>query len=247
MSTYISKEWETQNSSLAKIEGEGLTYKECRKYACEDIVKNLTHLPRKLPPVLEIPKDTDFHFIGRIDTSDGRIHNSPEHYFRGFELRKYIAFSIINRKNISRYRGNLFFIYNICKEDIVHIFPCDSDTYGSAKSEETLTELPSLWLTLSELEEMTNNLGVYNQITCKTHRRKKIIKPVAVLAIDKIDGYTREIAKKFGLSCIIIHPDERAINYKRDLLYDLDSLESVIKKLQKKYKDIDIGMLYDLR
>lgn len=240
MSMYNSKEWETKNSSLAKIKGKDLTYKECRKYACEDIVKNLTHLPKELPPVLEIPKGTDFHFIGRIDTNGGPLHNSPEHYYSRFDLRKYVAFSIINRKNISRYKGKLFFIYKICKDDIVHIFPCDSNTCSSAKSIGALTEFPSLWLTLRDLEELTNCLGVYNQITCKTHRRKKIIKPVAILAIDKIDKYTKKIADKFGLSCIIIHPDEGAINYKKDLIFDSDRLEYVARMLKKSYQDIDI-------
>lgn len=175
-----SKTWEIEQSSLARnSKSLTVTYEQCRKYACEDITNNLMHIPKDISSILEIPKGTDFHFIGRIDTSISS--NIPRGYYKDFERRSFASFSIINNKNISRYEGGLFFIYDINPEDIVHIFPMDSNTYVTAEQEDDLTILPSLWITLEELEKLTLELKVYSQITCNTKRNGKIIKPVAVI------------------------------------------------------------------
>ena len=97
-------------------------------------------------------------------------------------------------------------------KEIVHVFPADSDTEQYAENEEELTFLPSFWLKLNELEELTNLLGVYNQITCETKRDGEIIKPYAVVAFGEIDEKISEIAKNFNIKCILVHPDENAIN-----------------------------------
>ena len=176
---FKSKEWQTKHSSLAEISEGEVTYEQCRKYACEDIAKKLTYpIQENKFFIIEIPEGTEFHFIGRVDTSQGG--NKTNSYYKTFEDRDFVAFSTINNQNISHYRGKIFFAYNILPEDIVHIFPIDSDTKKQAKSEEELTWLPSLWLTLQDLEELTKQLKVYNQITCKTKRNGQILKPFAI-------------------------------------------------------------------
>lgn len=213
-----TNEWKIQHSSLAKISKTHVTYEQCRKYACEDIVRNLTHLPDDLPFVWEIPENEEFHFIGRVDDSSF-ADNNPIHYYKMFQNCTFAAFSTINKKNISRYRGGkIFFVYDILPEDIVHIFPVDSDTDLKADSEEILTSLPSLWLTMQDLKSVTTQLQVYDQITCKTKRNGQILKPFAVIAFDELDEYTQKIAKDFEIGCIIVHPDKKAINYSEDLL-----------------------------
>lgn len=237
-----TKQWEVQQSSLAKLSEHEITYEQCRKYACEDIVRNLTHFPEDLPFILEIPENEEFHFIGRVDTSFG--NNTPGPYYESFENRHFVAFTTINNRNISRYKGKVFFAYNILPEDIVHIFPLDSDTSKHATSEQDLTPLPSLWLTLQELEDLTAKLQVYNQITCKTKRNGKILKPFAVIAFNQLDEYTQEVAKNFGIGCIIVHPNKEAINYSRDLLYDYDHLKSASCKMQELYGITDERYLF---
>ena len=226
------REWERMQSSLAKISKDA-TYEECRKYACEDIANKLTYIQKQdIPFIVEIPKGTEFHFIGRVDTNTIRM-NIPEAYYQKFEDRNFVAFSTISKKNISHYKGRVFFVYDILPEDIVHVFPLDSDTLKDATTEDSLTYLPSLWITLEELEEMTEKLEVYNQVTCKTKRNGKLIKPFAVIAFEQIDENIKKIAEEFGIGCIIIHPDSDAINYTKDLLYDYFMLKSVSQKMEK--------------
>ena len=232
-----SKEWQVVHSSLAKIKGSDITYEECRKYACEDIAKN-TKLKFKEEKdfIIEIPKGTSFHFIGRVDTSTNLY--DVDDYYQVFEKRKFISFSTINNKNISHYKGRAFLLYNIQPEDIVHVFPCDSNTRTDTgvMNEKDLTLLPSLWLNLNDLEELTNKLKVYNQVTCKTKRNKKILKPIAVVAFDKIDEGIKIIAKKFDIGIVLVHPDEDAINYDNDLiLYDEKKLNEVSYIIEEIY------------
>ena len=238
-----STKWEAQNSSLAKISKQETTYEQCRKYACEDIVSKLTHIEKQeVPFIVEIPENEEFHFIGRVNTTQGG--NISKIYYKTFEDRNFVGFSTINKDNISHYRGEIFFVYNIFPEDIVHIFPVDSDTKKHAKDEQDLTYLPSLWLNLQELEDITNKLKVYNQITCKTKRNGKIIKPFAVIAFDKMDENIQRTAKEFGIGIIIIHPDKEAINYTGDLLYDEVQFDTVSRKIEQIY-GIDIkSILY---
>lgn len=228
-----TRDWERRNSSLAKMNKKA-TYEQCRGFACNDIAGKVTKFSKHtLPFIYEIPEGTEFHFIGRVNTNKG-INNRKD-YEESFHLREYVAFSTINNANISRYKGKAFLVYDIEPEDIVHIFPCDSDTKKFAKNENDLTYLPSLWVTLEELEKVTQQLEVYNQITCKTKRKGKILWPFAIIAIEKVDYYIRKIAREFGISIIIVHPNNGAINYGEDLLYDSEMLELVSSKLQKKY------------
>lgn len=242
MEEFRTKEWQVKHSSLAKITKCEVTYEQCRKYACEDISSRLTH-PVKIGDtfIIEIPKGVDFHFIGRVDTSRGGDVSS---YYKDFEDRDFISFSTINNRNISRYRGQEFFVYDIFPEEIVHIFPMDSDTDKYAKSEEKLTCLPSLWLTLNDLESLTEELEVYNQITCKTKRNGQILRPFAVIAFGEMTEKTERLANEFGIDCIIVHPNEDAINYERDLLYDCWQLGSVSTKMEKLYEMSVSGLLY---
>lgn len=229
------KEWEVKHSSLFKKGNFDATYEQCRKYACNDISNcTLNHdALNEKSSVLEIPKGNEFHFIGRVNTSIGG--NNPTSYYETFRRRDFVAFSTINNKNISHYKGDVFFAYNILPDDIVHIFPLDSDTEKMAKSEKELTSLPSLWLTLDDLENLTEQMKVYNQITCKTKRNGQIIKPYAVIAFDKIDTKILSIANSFKIKCIILHPNKDAINYNNDLLYDCCWLNSISPIMENKY------------
>lgn len=228
--------WEIEHSSLAKknVNKEILSYNLFRKYACSDIVKNLTHIKLNGESIIELPKGTDFHFVGRVDTNASDSYQ-PNPYYRSFKEREFISFSIINNSNISHYMGYVFFVYDILPQDIVHIFPCDSFTDVKANSEQKLTPLPSLWLTLKELEDISFKLRVYNQITCKTKRNGKILKPYAVISFcgfgSEKDKMPQEIANRFGIPCIRVYPNEDAVNYGDDLLLDRAVYYNVCRKL----------------
>ena len=228
------QQWEIRHSSLSKIHSGNLSYEDCRNYSCEDIVNNMTKFTEKLPFIVEIPESCEFHFIGRVDTTYG-CQNRPKTYYNAFKTRNFISFSTINNRNISHYKNRPFFVYNILPSDIVHVFPIDSDTDQRAKSEQDLTILPSLWLTLQDLNDLTLSFKVYDQITCKTKRNGRIVKPFAIIAFNSLSNTIISIAKDFGISCIIVHPDKEAINYDRDLLYDYTMLNSISCKLEKSY------------
>ncbi len=236
------EEWEIKHSSLFLKEKFDVTYEQCRKYACEDISNRTINqaIPKEGPFVLEIPEGKEIHFIGRVDTNINR--NEPISYYETFQRRNFVSFSTINNRNISHYKGRIFFAYNILPDDIVHIFPLDSDTEKMAKSEKELTILPSLWLTLDDLENLTEKMKVYNQITCKTRRNGQIIKPYAIIAFDKINTVVQSIADSFNIGYIIVHPNKDAINYSKDLLYDCCWLNSISHVMEKEY-GIDVKKL----
>lgn len=143
------RKFEVRHSSLYQNGNRGANYEKCRNYACEDIVRNLTRISGT-SDIVEIPKGEDFHFIGRIDTNIAN-KNTPQSLEDVFSARDFVGFSTINRRNISRYKGGTFFIYDIFPEDIAHVFPIDSSTNTVAECEEELAHVPSLWLTLNEL------------------------------------------------------------------------------------------------
>ena len=236
-----TEEWQIKHSSLTKISNSP-SFKECKEYACKDIASKTRLTIKDHSPIFEIPPGKEFHFIGRVDTS--RNEDNPEAYYRDFSKKNFTAFSTINNKNISRYKGRIFFIYNILPEDIVHIFPMDSDSYGKAETEEELCALPSLWLSLEDLENLTNELGVYNQITCKTKRDGKFIKPIGVVSFNRVDTKIAEIAETFGIPCIVCHPNKNAIDYDRDLLYDVSKLHSISPKIEEKFDFTVDHMVY---
>lgn len=227
------KEFEVKKSSLGKI-NQNARYEECRKHACEDIIRNLTHISEDMPDVIEIPKRENFHFIGRVDTN-GFGGDTPDVYYSSFEERDFVSFSIINKRNISHYEGEIFYVYNLMPEDIVHIFPVDSNTDMLAKHEEELTIVPSLWITLKELEEVTQYLGVYNQITCKTKRKGSIIKPIGIITFDEDQTKAKMVARRFGIKIIKIHPNKNAIRYNQDIMYDKEMIKSVSSKMEEIY------------
>ncbi len=228
-----SEEWEAEHSSLARIAKGSFTYQQCREHACNSIASGLTRIDEEVP-IVEIPKGVDFHFIGRVDTEWHK--NDPPTYYGSFERRTYASFSTICRRNISHFHNGVFFIYDIHPEDIVHIFPMDSNTETLVSDEKNLTKLPSLWLTLNDLEELTAELGVYNQVTCRTKRNGQIIKPIAVAAFDEVTEEILQIAKNFGVKVILIHADSDAINYQDDIIEgDRRTLDAVSEVLKEKY------------
>lgn len=234
-----NKEWERINSSLAKI-NPNVSYEECRRYACEDIIKNLTTLPKNLPSFYKLSKEKDFHFIGRVDTQLFYDNNDLDSYLNDFYKRSFASFSIVNNKNISRYKGRYFYIYDIQPTDIVHIFPLDSDSQRHAEKEEELTWMPSLWLTLDDLENLSRKLAVYNQITCKT---SNIGKPIAILGFNQEESDIRDFAKKSRLSYILVHSDEDAVDYDKDLLYDFFKLKEVSTIIESQF-GFKVSQLY---
>lgn len=235
MYKHKTTEWEIENSTLTKISKKLPTYEECRRYACDSIVEGMTKISSKERQFfIEIPKGEEFHFIGRVYTE--HLGLTPENYYRDFVKRSFVSFSIMNKRNKSRYKGKqYFFVYNIIAEDIVHIFPADADTKQGAKTEDELTSLPSLWITLQELEATTEKLEVYNQITCNTKRNRKILKPFALIAIDELSEEIKKKAEEFKIGCIIVHPDENAINYEEDLLHNCWDVRDVSRILEEKY------------
>lgn len=226
--------YETDFSSLHKIQVSP-KYQNCRDYSCRNISFHTSRIPTFESfkgTIVDIPKGIPFHFIGRVD-EDYSFPDSPKAYYIPFEKHTFESFSTICAKNISRYNQGIFFIYNFFPEEIVHIFPLDSDTNVYVEKEEELTCLPSLWLTMKELEEISYQLGVYNQITCKTKRNGEIIKPIAVAAFDIVTPEIIEIADKYSISIFLLHPETDAIDYHQDLLYDWDKLCEVSEITEK--------------
>ena len=209
-----NKEWEISRSSLAKIK-KSPTYSECREYACKDICLHTQIEEHGF--ISEIPRGTRFNFLVRVGTKLSNP-NDPSTYFGQFENRNYISFSTINNKNVSYYGlgGNILFAYNMYPELIAHIFPMDCDSDPHAINEDDITEFPSIWLTLHDLNMATLRLETYNQVTCKTKRNGEIIKPARIIVIDSINSEVEAVAKAFGIGCTIVHPNKNAICEKSD-------------------------------
>lgn len=233
-----SKEWEISRSSLSKVK-KSPTYNECREYACKDICLHTQIEEQGF--ISELPRGTKFSFLVRVGTNLSNP-NDPSTYFGQFENRNFISFSTIYNKNVSYYGlgGNILFAYNMSPELIAHIFPMDCDSDPNAINEEDITEFPSLWLTLHELNESTLKLKTYNQITCRTKCNGKIIKPVRIIAIDSITPEAETIAKAFGIGCTIVHPNKNAICEKSDpfipfIAENKRKREAIFKNLKKMY------------
>lgn len=212
--------WIIENSSFNHP---GITLEECRKKCFENICMGLTkiNVPKDKYWELYLPKGTNFHLIGRVDT--GQISNGfikKKIYYEDFEKRDFLGFTEVCNKNVSHYRGNIFFLYNIIPADIVHVFPCDSDTQTYAKNLEELSQLPSMCLTLNELERLSYEMETYCQITCKTKRGHEIIKPYAIMALNNVTELEKHVAKAFEIGIVVVNPDDDAINYTGDLLSD---------------------------
>lgn len=240
MSVVEKRNWETSHSSFIRLNSNA-TYEQCRAYACEDILNGLTKISIQKGEVIEIPYGTPFHFIGRVDTSWS--DNNPSEYYKAYMDRHFISYSTICNQNISHYKGNIFFAHNLYPEDIIHIFPMDSDTKIRAIEEEDLTLLPSLWLSLHDLDMLSIEMGVYTQVTAKTKRNSQILKPFAVIAFEETNNEIQDIANQFEIGTIIVHPNENAIDYHRDLLYDMDKLQS-ISEITKRIYGFSVTQLF---
>ena len=219
------------------------TLEECKRFSQNDIVENLTPIDTTKPFIELGPKDK-FCFMGRVDTSLGKCYNK-HNYYQDFETRKFIAFSTITNENISHYENvnmdNIMFAYAVPPEAIVHVFPTDSETYTRAETEEDLTEFPSLWWSLEELNEYTKKLKTYNQITCKTTINGEILKPCALIVFDQLTDKARKVAEDFELSIILIHTNKKVINYNDDVMKDSTKLKRIGEVL---LKDFDIDYFY---
>ena len=211
--------WIIENSSFNYP---GITLNECRKLSHESIANGLTKLP--IPKTsgyweLVIPKGIPFHLIGRVHTGRDKFMLGKGTYYNEFLKRDFISFTEVWNKNVSHYDGQIFFLYDIRAEDIVHVFPCDSNTYQYAKNVKSLTKLPSMCLSLDELEKISYELETYCQITCRTKRGDEIINPYAIMTFKKPkDGSLEDIiTKNFGIGCVIVTPDDNAINFVEDI------------------------------
>ena len=239
-----SKDWEIKHSSLALSLKKQVSYDECRNYACNDIA-NTTHIDENLPFIYEIPKGTPYNFLVRIDTCE--VGYNKEEYYNSFKKRDFISFSTYYNKNKSHYNykdRNVLFAYNVKPDTIVHIFPTDSAIITTAKNEEELTDIPSLWLNQNELNKITLKLKTYNQVTCKTKQDGDILKPIAIIFEDKINDYGLSIAKEFGIKCIIVHPDNDVIDNSSNLFADFSKTQIIAKKIKEMY-GFDISHHYN--
>lgn len=243
MEKYRNKEWERLNSDLYKLyisigrPTDDLTLEECRQFACNNIAKNLTKIDSSLP-FIELNEDDEFCFIGRVDTNLEDPYN-PARYYQSCQDRTFMSFSTLTHENISHYKNsqrNYMFVYNMPASAIVHIYPCDSDTATYAKSEDDLTRIPSLWITLDKLNGMTKQARIYNQITCKTkYDNGEIIKPAGLLVFNSMSEEAQAVADRFDIPCILVHTKKNVITYDGDLFKDQLSLEDISDILKREY------------
>ena len=235
------KKWEIEHSSLYKqtliqqMITKNLTLKMCRDFSRKDIVNNLTPIETN-KFFTEMPEEHKFCYLVRVDTTLGN-HYIPELYFNQFRKRKFISFSTITHENISHYNNNekpFLFAYAVPYRAIAHVFPCDSDTDTIATKKSMLTDYPSLWLTLEELDQATKEIGVYNQITCSTKILGRILKPVSLISLGDPSDEAIQVAKKFDVNCLILHP-KNAISYSNDLMFDHKKMPYISEKLNELY------------
>lgn len=241
MSIEEKRSWEIAHSSLVRLKK--ANYEECRSYACRSITDGLTKIPVSKGEIVEIPYGVSFNFIARVDTSKSR--DNSNRYYKTYVNRDFISYSTICNENISHYRGSVLLAYNVYPEDIVHIFPMDSDTRKYADKEEELTSLPSLWFSLQDLNGFSSRLRVYNQVTIKTKRNGQIYKPSALIAIEQTSDEIQKIADAFEVGTIILHPNKDAAHYNGDLLFDYYKLENVSAVMEDVYGFSVTSMFYD--
>ncbi len=228
MSSLEKKEWEIKHSSFCR---KGISYEECKELSCKSILDRVTRIDVGPGEIAFIPKGRGYHFIGRVDTSGNTL--IPQNYYKNFAKRYFVGQTLVNNANYSHYQGEVFFVYDLYPEDIVHVFPMDSYTDMEAKEESKLTIFPSLWLSGEELEKFTAELKVYNQITVKTKRNGDIIKPFAVLCFETPSKRILEIAELFKIGTIVAPPDDDAIFFDGELLTSevkLDEMSDIFEK-----------------
>lgn len=213
MSAEEKRNWEKKHSSFYRT---GISYEECRERSCSSILEITTKIKIKPGEIVFIPKGRGFHFLGRVDTSGTRL--TPQNYYKEFSKRHFVGHTIVNNLNYSHYNGDIFFVYELYPEDIVHVFPMDSYTNMEAKEENKLTIFPSMWLSGERLEEITGKMKVYNQITAKTKHKGDIIKPFAILCFEEPSKRILDIAELFQIGIIVAIPDDNAIFFDGELL-----------------------------
>ena len=152
------EDFEVRISTLGRKDGEH-TIEECRRYACESIAKGITKVEVKRGEIVEIPAGTPFFFFGQVADNPYRERDVPKNYFKWLKNTPFFAGSTISSKRLSHYKGDIFYLYDIEPGSIAHIFPMDSNTNNLKEDERRLTWLPSCWLDLFELENMTSYLG----------------------------------------------------------------------------------------
>ncbi len=160
-----------------------------------------------------------FKFLARVNTTpNGRC--SMQELIKQSTEREYLSYSIITDENISRYKSNDSFmlIYeDMPAEAVVHMCPIDSDTDTKANNELNLTGYPSFWYSPKEFDNLTNKIGLYNQVTCKTRIGDKIILPTAILTFKNVKPDATLISKSLGIPIVVAFPQKNAINYQGDL------------------------------
>ena len=96
----------------------------------------------------------------------------------------------------------------------------DSSTFMYAKHSKDLTNAPPLLLDLKDIDNLSTEMGCYPQITCRTKRNGRIIKPVAIAVLNNITSEDAKIAESFGLGIFRIITSHKAIRYDKDVLCD---------------------------
>lgn len=199
---------------------------EAKKFSCDDIACNLTHLPENLSENIELGEGEKFRFLARVDTSlDGNY--DIDAMAKQALSRKFLSYSIVSEKNISRYKTSHDFmlVYDVPADAIVHVFPSDADTNVLATNENEVSAQPSFWITMDELLELTDQIKMYNQVTCRTEVQGKPVLPKAILVFDKISQDAEETSKRLGLPIVVSHPQKDAICYVGDSCFVNESKE----------------------
>lgn len=231
LSEDLKNRFEFLTSSLRKLKPtESISLEDAKQFSIESITNGITKLPENLPQVYELEKGVPFNFIARVDTSDKGNYDIDK-MFEQANSRKYLSYSLITEKNISHYKTKhpFMLIYDIPPEAIVHVFPTDSDTNIYAEEDRCVCSQPSIWLSLNELRDFTDDIGMYNQITCRTKHDGNIILPKALLVFNDVNADVVEASLKLGLPVVVAHPEKDAINYVGDSIFVNANKETAYK------------------
>lgn len=231
LSEDLKNRFEFLTSSLRKLKPlENFSLEDVKQFSINSITNGITKLPENLSQVYELEKGVPFNFIARVDTSDKGNYDIDK-MFEQASLRKYLSYSLITEKNISHYKTKhpFMLIYDIPPEAIVHVFPADSDTNIYAEEDQYVCSQPSIWLSLEELKSFTDEIGMYNQITCRTKHNDNIILPKALLVFDDVNADVVEASLKLGLPVVVAHPEKDAINYVGDSMFVNSNKETAYK------------------
>lgn len=226
--------FELLTSSLRKNGNPDCTLEQAKQFSIADILSHITKLPAPISnqsaTIQKLAPDVPFSFIARVDTSGNGSYSAQE-IIKQSSSRQYLSYSLVTNKNISHYKTKYPFmlVYNIPPEAIAHIFPADSDTNPYATKDSEISGLPSTWLTFDELTNITNQIGMYNQISCKTQINGQPLLPSAILAFNTAGVLEKNAATALNLPIILVHPNKDAINYVGDSCMVTDNAETAQK------------------